>query len=79
MVWGVPNRPNDGTVDQIPCLGPVQVRMPLAKRPAKAPLALEKAKVHRRFEPGPNAAKGAGTLTAQIDQVRIHAVLVITG
>jgi hypothetical protein len=74
---GIPNRPNDGTVDEIPRVGPVQVEMQLDQRPKKVRLALEKGKVQWSFRAGKKLGKGAGKLTARIEQVHIHAVLVV--
>jgi hypothetical protein len=58
-------------------VGPIQVEMHLEKCPGKVSLALEKGKVQWSFRAGPKAAKGAGKLTARIDQGHIDAALVV--
>ena len=70
---GVPQRPNDGTVDEIPLMGPIEVTAKLARRPRSVKLALEKGHLDWKFRAG----KRAGTLTARIEAVHIHAALVI--
>ena len=70
---GVPQRPNDGTVDEIPPMGPVEVRMKLDGKPKSVRLVLEKAPVDWKYRAG----KRVGTLTARLECVHLHAALVV--
>jgi len=73
-VSGIPNRPHDGTVDEIPAVGPVQVEMQLARRPKSVRLAFEKSPLKWRYRAG---GKG-GKLVAHLERVAIHAAVVVT-
>ena len=66
---GIPNQPNNGAIDCIPTVGPMQVRMRLAHKPSTVKMALEPATVAWRYS--------KGWLTATVDRVRIHNTLVI--
>ncbi|MBI2502847.1 MAG: beta-galactosidase trimerization domain-containing protein [Candidatus Latescibacteria bacterium] len=66
---GIPNRPNDGSVDQIPLVGLVRVEVEMEKRPKKVQLAFEKGKLKWSWK--------AGLLAVQLDQVHIHVAIVV--
>ncbi len=66
---GIPNRPNDGTVDEVPTVGPIQVEARLAQKPKKVRLAFERGKLKWKFQ--------RGKLKAHLDQIHIHAAIVI--
>jgi hypothetical protein len=68
-VSGIPNRPNDGSVDEIPAVGPARIEVVLEKRPGKVQLVFEKGKLRWGWS--------AGLLTAQLEQVHIHAAVVV--
>ncbi|MFC1525714.1 alpha-L-fucosidase [Candidatus Latescibacterota bacterium] len=70
---GVPQRPNDSTVDEIPPMGPIEVEMKLARRPKGVRVALERAPLEWKFRAG----KRTGTLTARLEKVHVHAALVV--
>ncbi|MFH1571096.1 MAG: hypothetical protein ABIL09_24090, partial [Gemmatimonadota bacterium] len=70
---GVPQSPHDGTVDEIPRVGPVEVRVKLEGKPKSVRLAFEKSPVDWKYRGG----QRAGTLTATIAHVHLHAALVI--
>ena len=66
---GIPNRPNDGTIDEIPRVGPVKVEVDVSKKPRQVALA---------FENGPMRWKYvSGKIVAMIQSVHIHAALAI--
>ncbi len=70
---GIPNQPNNGAIDEIPPVGPVEITLPLAREPKDVRLALEDGGLDWSW-----TKKGAGgTLTATIDRVHIHAAVVI--
>lgn len=66
---GIPNRPNDGTVDEIPPVGPIEISLRLPKKPDRVRLSLEKTPIEWRYQ--------RGMLTASIPHVHIHAALVV--
>ena len=66
---GVPNRPNDGTIDEIPQVGPIEISIQLEKKPKKVRLAFEKGHLKWKYK--------GGKLTAHVDRVHIHAALVV--
>ena len=68
---GIPNRPNDGTVDEIPPVGPVTVEVRLPKRPASVSLAFEESDFDWNY------VARRGKLVATVDRVHIHAAVVI--
>jgi len=72
-VSGIPNLPHDGTVDEIPAVGPIQVDMQLMRRPKSVRLAFEKAPLEWRY----HAGKRGGKLVARLERVDIHAALVV--
>jgi hypothetical protein len=70
---GIPNCPGDGTVDEVPAVGPVTVRVSVDSEPDSVRLA---------FEDGPFAwsyRRGGrtGRVVATLDRVRIHAAIVL--
>jgi len=71
---GIPNRPNDGTIDEIPPVGPVEVEMKLEKKPKKVRLAFEKGNLKWKYS---KSGKKGGKLAARVDLVHIHAALVV--
>jgi len=70
---GIPNRPNDGTVDEIPPVGPVTVEMAVGGRPPKVGLAFEKGALQWKFAAG----KRGGKVVATVAQVHIHCAVVV--
>ena len=64
---GIPNQPNNGAIDDIPSVGPVHVRMAVPSQPRQVVIELEDADLAWQWE--------AGTLTARIGWVGIHAAL----
>ena len=70
---GIPNQPHDGTVDEIPAAGPIQVDMQLARRPRTVRLACEKTPLQWRYRAG----KRGGKLVARLERVNIHAALIV--
>ena len=70
---GIPNRPNDGTIDEIPPVGPIEITIELEKKPKKVYLAFEKGDLKWKY------SKKEGQLTASVDQVHIHAAVVVEG
>jgi len=70
---GIPNRPNDGTVDEVPAVGPVTVRVRLPEEPTDVSLAFEPGPFDWRYVPG----RRGGTLVATVAQVHIHCALVV--
>jgi len=70
---GIPNRPNDVTVDEIPAVGPVRLEMRVARKPSDVSLAFEDGAFEWKYI----AAKQGGKLVATVAQVRIHCALVI--
>ena len=71
---GIPNRPNDGTIDDIPPMGPITIEMRLPQKPTDVRLAFEKGAFEWRYV---RARKG-GKLIAKVAQVGIHAAVVVT-
>lgn len=74
-VSGMPNRPNNPTVDEIPWVGPVTVEMDLLRPPRGVELAWEDSEVASGFLTG---ARG-GTLRVKVERVRIHSAVVVEG
>jgi len=70
---GIPNLPNNGAIDDIPPVGPVTVRMRLARRPASVKLALEKGRPTTRVE----NVRGGVRLEIVVPSVHIHAAVII--
>jgi hypothetical protein len=68
-VSGIPNQPNNGAIDEIPAVGPVTLRMKLARRPARVRLALERGELRWRY--------AGRVLTVRVARVQIHAAVVI--
>ncbi|MCK4374685.1 MAG: hypothetical protein KAX19_05125, partial [Candidatus Brocadiae bacterium] len=68
---GIPNRPNDGTVDEVPPVGPVTVEVKLPKRPASVSLALEESDFDWKY------VARRGKAVATLDKVHIHAAIVV--
>jgi hypothetical protein len=66
---GIPNQANNGAIDEIPAVGPVDVTMHLPRRPRSVRLA---------FEPGPLGwAWKKDLLTVHVPGVRVHAAVVV--
>lgn len=72
---GIPNRPNDGTIDEIPPVGPVEIRMKLEKKPKEVYLAFEKGEIEWKYK----ETKKGRRLAVHLDQVYLHAALVVEG
>jgi hypothetical protein len=70
---GIPNRPNDGSIDQIPPVGPLKVEVQVAKKPRKVSLAFEDGTFATEYV----AAKRGGKVVASIGQVHIHCAVAI--
>lgn len=70
---GIPNRPNDGTIDEIPRVGPVTINVDLPAAPREVTAVWEDAPMTHRFRKG--ALKG--TLTVKLDYVHIHTAVVV--
>ncbi|MEW6755246.1 MAG: alpha-L-fucosidase [Candidatus Latescibacterota bacterium] len=70
---GIPNLPNDGTVDEIPAVGPVEVEVDLDRKPRGVRLAFEEGPLKAKYRGG----RKAGTLAARLERVQIHAALVV--
>jgi hypothetical protein len=70
---GIPNRPDDGTVDEIPAVGPVTVEMRVAQKPRKASLAFENGAFEWKYV----ADTRGGRVIATVTQVHIHCAVVI--
>ncbi len=70
---GIPNRPNDGAIDEIPPVGPVRVEVQVAQKPRKVSLAFEDGRLASKYVAG----RRGGTVIATIGQVHIHCALVI--
>jgi hypothetical protein len=70
---GIPNRPNDGTVDEVPAVGPVWVEVRIARGPRKVSLAFEKAAFQWKYLAG----RRGGKLIATVGQVHVHCAVVI--
>jgi hypothetical protein len=70
---GIPNLPNNGAIDEIPPVGPITVRMRLARRPASVKLALEKGRLTTRVK----KVRGCVRLEIVVPSVHIHAAVVI--
>ncbi len=68
---GIPNRPNDGTVDEVPPVGPVTVEVKLPKRPASVSLAFEESDFDWKY------VARRGKAVATVDKVHIHAAIVV--
>jgi hypothetical protein len=66
---GIPNRPNNGAIDEIPPVGPVLIRIKQPVRPARVRLAFEKTDMSWKH--------AAGAVRIRLAQVRIHAAVVI--
>jgi len=70
---GLPNRPDDGSVDEIPEVGPIRVEMRSKHRPSKVSLAWEEGKLSWTYASG----KGTERLTARLERLHIHAAIVV--
>jgi len=70
---GIPNKPNDGSVDEIPAVGPVRVEMSVAQKPRKASLAFEDGTFGWKYVAG----RRGGKVIAIVGQVHIHCAVVI--
>jgi hypothetical protein len=66
---GLPNLPNNGAIDEIPPVGPVSVRIALARRPLGVSLALETGKLGWKWT--------AGQLEIRLSAVHLHAVVIV--
>jgi hypothetical protein len=66
---GIPNQPNNGAVDEIPKVGPVNVEMKMDAKPQDVYTAFEGANLSWDYEDG--------ILTARIKRFRIHEAIVI--
>jgi hypothetical protein len=70
---GIPNQPQNGAIDEIPSVGPIVVRVRLARRPASVSLELETAPVARSVR----TVKGGVEVTVTVPSVKIHAALAV--
>jgi len=70
---GIPNRPNDGSIDEIPPVGPVRVEMRAARKPSKVTLAFENAPFEWKYVAG----RQGGKVVATVGQVHIHCAVVV--
>ena len=66
---GIPNTPNNGAVDAIPCVGPVRIEARCPRKPRRVSLAWERAPLKRSW--------ARGRLTIEVATVRIHAAVVV--
>jgi hypothetical protein len=71
---GIPQRPNDGTVDEIPPVGPIQLEIDMPTEPAKVSVALEKGKLESKCV---RQGKEGWRVSATLDLVKIHAAVVV--
>lgn len=63
----------DGTVDEIPAVGPVEVTLDVERKPRSVRLAFEEGEVEARFRGG----RKGGTLHVRVPRVGIHAAVVV--
>jgi hypothetical protein len=70
---GIPNKPNDVTVDEIPAVGPVRVEVQAARKPQRVSLAFEDGAFDWKYVAG----KQGGKVVATVAQVHIHCAVVI--
>ena len=70
---GIPNQPNNGAIDEIPCVGPINIAMDLEQKPGAVQLAFEKGEMDWKWV---ERRKG-GTLTVTVSSVRIHSAVVV--
>jgi hypothetical protein len=70
---GIPNCPSDGTVDEIPEVGPITVRM----RAREAPRSVELAFEDHEFARHNRKVGRSSTVVATLDRVHIHAAVVV--
>ncbi len=68
---GIPNRPNDPTVDEIPPVGPVKLEVTLPQKPSAVRLAFEEGNLDWKY-----ASRG-GKVVATVPRVHIHAAVVV--
>lgn len=66
---GIPNRPNDATIDEIPVVGPITLTMKMDRRPQSVELAFEDRQLKWDY--------ADERLTARLDGLHIHAAIVI--
>lgn len=66
---GIPNQPNDATIDEIPPVGPISVEIAMADEPASVTLAFEDGDMSWSY--------GNDVLQVHISSLHIHAAVVI--
>ena len=66
---GIPNQPNNGAIDEIPRVGPLGVRMRLARKPSKVSWELDEGEASWTW--------ADGVLEATVPGVWIHGILVV--
>jgi hypothetical protein len=69
---GIPNQPNNGAIDEIPRVGPVEIVMESARAPRSVRVAFEKTPVAWRHD------ARRGRVHVRLDHVRIHVALIVT-
>ncbi|MGI6494994.1 MAG: alpha-L-fucosidase [Kiritimatiellia bacterium] len=68
-ISGIPNQPNNGVVDEIPRIGPLSVRMKMAKEPSSVTWHLDEGEAAWTWKDG--------VLEATVPSVWIHGILVV--
>ncbi len=71
---GIPQNPHDGTVDEIPPVGPVKLEIDVSDKPRKVELALEKGELDWKFV---KKGKKHGRISVTLTQLHLHAAVVI--
>ncbi len=71
---GIPQNPHDGTVDEIPPVGPVHLEIDVPDKPRKVELALEKGELDWKYT---RKGKKHGRISATLTQLQLHAAVVI--
>ena len=70
---GIPNRPEDGCIDEIPAIGPVQIEMDLVAKPKRVSMAFEKTRITWKY----TAGKRGGKLVVNVPLVQLHCAVVV--
>ncbi|MBD3419223.1 MAG: hypothetical protein GF398_03795 [Chitinivibrionales bacterium] len=70
---GMANRPNDGAVDEIPCVGPAEIEMQLEQKPENVELVFENGSIAWKFIKKGNG----GILKATVSSIHIHTAVVV--
>lgn len=71
---GIPQGPHNGTVDEIPAVGPVRLEIDVNRKPKKVELALEKGDLDWKYT---KKGKKGGRITATLDKLHIHAAVMV--